>query len=58
MHQMPENGSRRTAVVVGGGVGGLAAARALQLVGWTVQVLEQAPQLDALGAGISLWPNA
>jgi 2-polyprenyl-6-methoxyphenol hydroxylase-like FAD-dependent oxidoreductase len=58
MHQMPENGSRRTAVVVGGGVGGLAAARALQLVGWTVQVLEQAPRLDALGAGISLWPNA
>ena len=48
----------RTAVVVGSGVGGLAAARALQLLGWTVQVLEQAPRLDPLGAGISLWPNA
>ncbi len=44
--------------MVGGGIGGLAAARALQLAGWTVQVLEQAARLEPLGAGISLWPNA
>ena len=45
-------------MVVGGGIGGLAAARALQRAGWTVRVLEQAPRLAPLGAGISLWPNA
>lgn len=46
------------AVVVGAGIAGLATARALQLAGWSVQVLERAPRLDPLGAGISLWPNA
>lgn len=51
-------GSGRTAVVVGGGIGGLSAARALQQGGWSVQVLEQAARLDPVGAGISLWPNA
>ena len=48
----------RAAAVVGGGIGGLAAARALQQAGWTVQVLERADRLDPVGAGISLWPNA
>lgn len=51
-------GAGRAAVVVGAGIGGLAAARALQLSGWSVHVLEQAQRLDPLGAGISLWPNA
>lgn len=46
------------AVVVGGGIGGLAAARGLQLAGWTVRVFERAAALEPLGAGISLWPNA
>jgi len=46
------------AAVVGGGIGGLAAARALQLAGWSVQALEKAERLNPLGAGISLWPNA
>jgi len=46
------------AVVVGGGIGGLAAARGLQLNGWSVRVLERAAALEPLGAGISLWPNA
>ncbi|SDF73744.1 2-polyprenyl-6-methoxyphenol hydroxylase [Blastococcus aurantiacus] len=46
------------AVVVGGGIGGLAAARGLQLAGWSVLVLERAAALEPLGAGISLWPNA
>jgi len=51
------SGPTRSALVVGGGIGGLAAARALQLAGWTVRVLEQAARLEPLGAGISLWPN-
>jgi 2-polyprenyl-6-methoxyphenol hydroxylase-like FAD-dependent oxidoreductase len=48
----------RTAVVVGGGIGGLAAAAGLVRGGWTVRVLEQAPEFTEVGAGISLWPNA
>jgi len=48
----------RRAVVVGAGIGGLAAAAALQSVGWHVDVRERAVALEAGGAGISLWPNA
>ncbi|WP_410673144.1 FAD-dependent monooxygenase [Amycolatopsis sp. cmx-4-68] len=46
------------AIVVGGGIGGLGAAVGLHRVGWTVTVLEQAPEFGDVGAGISLWPNA
>jgi 2-polyprenyl-6-methoxyphenol hydroxylase-like FAD-dependent oxidoreductase len=48
----------RVAVVVGGGIGGLAAAAGLVRGGWTVRVLEQATRFSEKGAGISLWPNA
>jgi len=51
-------GFSRTALVVGAGIGGLSAARALRLAGWQVQVLEQAQRLEPVGAGITLWPNA
>ncbi|MGY2128014.1 FAD-dependent monooxygenase [Blastococcus sp. SYSU DS0617] len=44
--------------MVGGGIGGLAAARGLQLAGWSVRVLERAADLEPLGAGLSLFPNA
>jgi 2-polyprenyl-6-methoxyphenol hydroxylase-like FAD-dependent oxidoreductase len=47
----------RNAIVVGGGIGGLAAARALLLSGWEVTVLEQAPGFEAVGAGLALEPN-
>jgi 2-polyprenyl-6-methoxyphenol hydroxylase-like FAD-dependent oxidoreductase len=46
------------AVVVGGGIGGLAAAVGLHRIGWDVTVLEEAPEITGVGAGISLWPNA
>ncbi|MGV9881563.1 FAD-dependent monooxygenase [Streptomyces sp. NPDC003006] len=46
-----------TAVVVGGGIGGLAAAIGLRRVGWEVRVVERAPVLDDVGAGISLAAN-
>ncbi|MFD4372439.1 FAD-dependent monooxygenase [Streptomyces sp. NPDC058486] len=46
-----------TAVVVGGGIGGLAAAIGLRRVGWDVTVVERAPVLDDAGAGISLAAN-
>ncbi|MFF3456986.1 FAD-dependent monooxygenase [Streptomyces sp. NPDC002730] len=46
-----------SAVVVGGGIGGLAAAIGLRLIGWQVTVIERAPVLDDAGAGISLHAN-
>jgi 2-polyprenyl-6-methoxyphenol hydroxylase-like FAD-dependent oxidoreductase len=46
------------AVIVGGGIGGLAAAAGLHRRGWSVRVLERAPSFSEVGAGISLWPNA
>src|SRR4051812_47925703 len=44
-------------LVAGGGIGGLAAALALTRRGLRVKVLEQAPQLGEIGAGIQLGPN-
>ncbi|MFE2362679.1 FAD-dependent monooxygenase [Streptomyces virginiae] len=46
-----------TAVVVGGGIGGLAAAIGLRRIGWDVTVVERASRLDDAGAGISLAAN-
>ncbi|AUG78925.1 Putative FAD-depending monooxygenase [Kitasatospora sp. MMS16-BH015] len=59
---MPADSSRpgpgRSAVVVGGGIGGLAAAVGLHRTGWRVTVLERAPEPREAGAGISLLTNA
>jgi salicylate hydroxylase len=44
--------------VVGGGIGGLAAALSLLEAGCDVQVFEQAPALTEVGAGIQISPNA
>ncbi|SNS83410.1 2-polyprenyl-6-methoxyphenol hydroxylase [Streptosporangium subroseum] len=49
--------AERTAVIVGGGIGGLAAAVALRRIGWDVTVLERAREFTEVGAGLSLWPN-
>ncbi len=45
-------------IVAGGGIGGLAAALALVRHGYRVTVLEQAPEIGEIGAGIQLGPNA
>ena len=45
-------------LVSGGGIGGLAAALALVRQGFQVTVLEQAPEIGEIGAGIQLGPNA
>jgi salicylate hydroxylase len=45
-------------LVAGGGIGGLAAALALVRRGFSVKVLEQAPAIGEIGAGIQLGPNA
>ncbi|MGF1472367.1 MAG: FAD-dependent monooxygenase [Rubrobacteraceae bacterium] len=46
------------AIVVGGGIGGLAAAAALSRVGVEPVVLEKTPELREVGAGVALWANA
>lgn len=50
--------SGRNAAIIGGGIGGLAAAVALRRTGWDVTVYERAPHFTEVGAGITLWPNA
>jgi salicylate hydroxylase len=45
-------------LIAGGGIGGLAAALALTRRGFEVKVLEQAPEIGEIGAGIQLGPNA
>ncbi|TWD80709.1 2-polyprenyl-6-methoxyphenol hydroxylase-like FAD-dependent oxidoreductase [Kribbella amoyensis] len=47
-----------SAIVVGAGIGGLTAAVALRRIGWSVTVLERAPIIAEVGAGLTLWPNA
>jgi 2-polyprenyl-6-methoxyphenol hydroxylase-like FAD-dependent oxidoreductase len=44
--------------IVGGGIGGLAAALALGREGLRASVFEQAPALLEVGAAIAVWPNA
>ncbi|MBD3663082.1 FAD-dependent monooxygenase [Sulfitobacter aestuariivivens] len=45
------------AIVVGGGIGGLAVAAALGQRGVAVTLYEQAPSLDEVGAGLQISPN-
>jgi salicylate hydroxylase len=44
--------------VIGGGIGGLTAAVALYQAGFDVDVYEQAPELNEVGGGINMAPNA
>jgi len=44
--------------IIGGGIGGLAAALALERRGAETIVCEQSPELSEIGAGLNLTPNA
>ena len=44
--------------IIGGGIGGVAAAVALHQVGIHAVVYERAPMLREVGVGMMLWPNA
>lgn len=52
------NATIQRAMIIGGGIGGLCAAIALRQIGIDVTVLEKAPVLGNVGAGLVLWPNA
>jgi salicylate hydroxylase len=49
---------RRTALVAGAGIGGLSAALCLARAGFDVQIFEQAAELEEVGAGLQISPNA
>src|SRR5437868_10271790 len=48
----------RPILIAGAGIGGLAAALGFAQKGFSVLLLEKAPQLGEIGAGIQLGPNA
>ena len=48
----------RNVGIIGGGIGGVAAAAALHRLGIRATVYERAPRLEEVGAGMMLWPNA
>lgn len=50
--------TRKKVIIVGGGIGGLAAALALVQQDIEVLLLEQAAEIGEIGAGIQLGPNA
>ena len=52
------NTAKQKVIVVGGGIGGLAAALALTRRNIQVLLLEQAAHIGEIGAGIQLGPNA
>jgi salicylate hydroxylase len=54
---MTDISEQRPVIIVGGGIGGLAAALTLAARGLPVQVLEQAALFKEIGAGIQLGPN-
>ena len=47
----------KTALIAGGGIGGLATALALGRAGWGVKLFEQAAAFSEVGAGIQMGPN-
>jgi salicylate hydroxylase len=48
----------RTVLIAGAGIGGLTAALALAQRGFGITLIDQAPRLEEVGAGLQLSPNA
>ncbi|GKU14752.1 unnamed protein product, partial [Fusarium langsethiae] len=53
-----DESSKLHVIIVGAGLGGLGAAIATRLAGHDVTVLESAPAIGEVGAGIQVLPNA
>ena len=49
---------RPSALIIGGGIGGMSAALSLARLGMPVTLLEQTPEIGEIGAGLQLGPNA
>ncbi|UIL50674.1 MULTISPECIES: FAD-dependent urate hydroxylase HpxO [Pantoea] len=45
------------AIVIGGGIGGMSSAIALEKAGFEVEVFEAVKEMKPVGAAISIWPN-
>jgi 2-polyprenyl-6-methoxyphenol hydroxylase-like FAD-dependent oxidoreductase len=58
MYEETARAAGKKAIVIGAGIGGLCAAIALQNDGWEVVVVDKAPSLAEMGAGIVLAANA
>lgn len=54
MNTVERNPRDQTVIIIGGGIGGLAAAIGLQEVGFDVEVYEQARELREVGAGLAV----
>lgn len=52
------NPARRTILIAGGGIAGLAAALCLAREGWRVDLFEAAEGFETVGAGLQISPNA
>jgi 2-polyprenyl-6-methoxyphenol hydroxylase-like FAD-dependent oxidoreductase len=48
----------KTIIIIGGSIGGLCTAIALQQYGFEVKVYEKVRKLAEVGAGLTLWSNA
>ena len=55
---MPTSVYPQQPLIIGGGIGGLSAALALQRSGQSVTVFEKAAVLAEIGAGLQCGPNA
>ena len=50
--------ARPSLLLIGGGIGGMAAALALARLGMRIELLEQSARIGEIGAGLQLAPNA
>src|SRR5947209_5830954 len=48
----------RRVLIIGGGIGGLAATLALRQAHFDVQTFESVPAIKIVGAGLAIWSNA
>ncbi|KAL6703056.1 hypothetical protein ACN47E_010263 [Coniothyrium glycines] len=56
--QQRDDASKLDVVIVGAGLGGLGAAISILLAGHSVHILESAPEIGEIGAGIQCLPNS
>ncbi|VTU33301.1 3-hydroxybenzoate 6-hydroxylase [Variovorax sp. SRS16] len=56
MHTTPND--KPSVLLIGGGIGGMAAALALARLGIAIELLEQSAAIGEIGAGLQLGPNA